>query len=422
MSKILIYSDCFVFSGSENVIENILKASTIREHHDLRFCYAYNAAYATGAARKLAGIPGVSALRIFSAYNQWGNLAQVKMKAGGQGGRYYWLRYLISYAFQLTGLHDCFNIWTLTRAFKKERPEILYINNGGYPGARSCRMAVVAARRAGISKVIFNVNNIAFPPKGWLDKRLDAFIGRQVTRFITASRAAGVQLTALRGFDPARWEDIPNTLSGHDEQKISQLEGALRREFNMPTDKIIVGAVGLLTQRKGFNILIEAIQLIKEQYTGMAMPVVFIFGEGEDRRMLEQQILGAGLHDTVFLPGFRVNILEYMKDMDLFVCPSIANEDFPYVILEAMLMGKPVIGTRIAGIPEQVTDGVNGYIVPPADAPALCKAIVRLLQEAQMRQDMGASSRKRYDEHFNNARTMKTYDDLFTAVGTGKTN
>ncbi|PUZ21235.1 Glycosyltransferase involved in cell wall bisynthesis [Chitinophaga costaii] len=421
MSKVLIYSDCFVFSGSENVIENMLKATSIKDHHDLSFYYAKNAIYAEGVSRKLTGIPGIRPLRIFSAYNQWGNQAQVRKKSGLPGARYLWVRYLLSYGFQLLGLHDCFNIWQQYYAFKKAGPDILYINNGGYPGARSCRVAVVAAHLAGISHIILNVNNLAFPSKGWLDRCLDKFIGQYVTVFVTASQAAGKQLMKLRGFDVAKWKSIPNTLNAQTEQQITLLKGRLRQEFQVPAGVPVIGGVGLLTARKGFSVLINAIHLLKTQYPDLVLPAVFIFGEGEDRRVLEELIRFCELEKNIFLPGFRNDILDYIKDMDLFVCPSIANEDFPYVVLEAMCMSKPVLGTRIAGIPEQIRDGYNGFIVPPSDASALCSALVKLLRDEPERLRMAQRSREIYFNRFNNTHVMRAYDQLFTVVSTDHT-
>lgn len=415
MAKVLIYSDSFVFSGSENVVENILKSEVLGTRHNLNFYYVNNKEYQAGIKRKFTDQTNIKPLGILSAYSQWGNRAIVKRKERSIAACYLWLRYLISYFFQRIGFHDIYNICRLFILFKKEAPEILYINNGGYPGARSCRIAVISARLAGIHKIIFNVNNLAFPPKGFIDTWLDGYIDKKVNVFITASRAAGRRLVEMRNFNAAKCIDIPNTLTVANEEKINTLTGILKKEFSISPDTIVIGAVGLLTHRKGFHILIEAVHHLKTTLN-KELPKVVIFGDGEERGLLEGKIKEYGLGQTVLLPGFRGDILAYLKDIDIFTCPSIANEDFPYVILEAMLMAKPVIGTEVAGIPEQVVDGYNGYIVPPGNVAQLAAAIALLTDDKTKQQVMGANGRQRYMENYKNERVIKRYGDLFDSL------
>jgi len=131
---------------------------------------------------------------------------------------------------------------------------------------------------------------------------------------------------------------------------------------------------------------------------------------------LENKIKNHGLEKTVILPGYKNNMLQYMKDFDVFICPSVADEDFPYVILEAMLLGKPIIGTSIAGIPEQVLDQKNGLIIPPGDAEMLADSIMKMISNKHLIQMMAANSHNRYTENFSNETIMQRYKRLFNSI------
>jgi glycosyltransferase involved in cell wall biosynthesis len=297
-------------------------------------------------------------------------------------------------------------LWQL---FRHEKPDLLFINNGGYPAAQSCRLAVIAGRMAGIKKILFVVNNLAYPPRGIFDRMLDKRINRYVSFFITASKAARDRLVEARSFDLEKCINIPNTLMKTVEKNDSIASGIVREEFNIGRDTIVLGSVGLLTKRKGYHVLVEAMAQLRKVSPAGKYKLV-IFGEGEERRSLEQMITDHHLEDTVLLPGFRANVMEYVKGVDIFVAPSIANEDFPYVIIEAMMLAKPVIGTRVAGIPEQIADGATGYVVEPGSPEQLVAAIEKMTYENI--HTMGLASRQRYFDNFCNKLVMQRYLDL----------
>lgn len=415
MKKILIYSDCFVYSGSENVLENILRSEDIPKEYSLDFYYAYNKEYEKGIKRKFSDLTNVKPFRkLINPYPQWGHPLSAGTIKGTFPRLYIKTLYTIGLILNKVGILRVYNGFSLMKLFKRERPDILLINNGGYPAAESCRTAVISARLAGIRQIVFVVNNMAYPPKNFFDRTLDKYIRKYVSYFVTASRAASERLAEVRGFDQQQCINIPNTLLKEVEKGNTSESDILRSEFAIDKDTIALGAVGLLTLRKGYHVLIAAMAILKEQFPAVKYKLV-ILGEGEERTALEALIAQHGLQDMVVLPGFRPNVMEYVKGMDIFVAPSIANEDFPYVIIEAMMMGKPVIGSRVAGIPEQIDDQHTGYVVQPGVPEDLANAIHKMSDKDSIA-SMGLRSRQRYFDNFCNDLVMKRYLELFRSL------
>jgi glycosyltransferase involved in cell wall biosynthesis len=405
--KILIYSDCFTYSGSENVIENILASEKIKEDFNLKFCYAKNRGYGIRFWQRIDGgiaSKDVTALRIL---NKGSFMNYFRKRDNPVLLRYFSLGKALFIAFlEFIFIAHLYNILRLCARFAGEKIDLLYINNGGYPGATSCRLAVIAASLAGVKKIVFNVNNMAFPAKGIFDDLLDSFVKTHVTYFITASKAAQARLIDVRSFPPAKFVTVPNTLM---EDKISIECPA---GFTIQGNKLKIGAVGLLTFRKGYHDLLAAVRIILDK--GNDNFEVYIIGDGEERFNLENQIAELNIEKHIKLLGYKNRPMDYLSKLDLFVLPSVSNEDFPYVILEAMFLSKPVIGTNVAGIPEQIESGVNGFVVPPANPQELAEAIIKFITTPDLVRQMGLKSHERYFKHFNYSRIEKSYYSLFS--------
>jgi glycosyltransferase involved in cell wall biosynthesis len=121
------------------------------------------------------------------------------------------------------------------------------------------------------------------------------------------------------------------------------------------------------------------------------------------------------VRDNVIFAGFRSDIKEILSAVDLLVIPSLL-EGFPMVTLEAMAMAKPIIATNIDGITEQITNGVNGILVPPKNPSALAKAALRVLNDKELAATIGLSARKKVEQEFSVekmvAETEKVYQSL----------
>lgn len=152
--------------------------------------------------------------------------------------------------------------------------------------------------------------------------------------------------------------------------------------------------VGRLCEQKGQIVLVRACALLKKRGFNFE---VFLVGDGEMRRDVEQEITIAHLQQEVKIAGWRSSeeIRELLLDSKGLVLPSFA-EGLPVVLMEAMALGRPVISTYIAGIPELVRDGIDGLLVYAGSEVHLANAMERLLTMEQSKfQEMGASARIR---------------------------
>jgi glycosyltransferase involved in cell wall biosynthesis len=126
---------------------------------------------------------------------------------------------------------------------------------------------------------------------------------------------------------------------------------------------------------KGISYLIKAMAYVEEG-------TLLIIGDGPERKKTQSLLHSLGLQDRVTLLGWvdRRSMWRYLQQSTVFVLPSL-SEGSPRVIPEAMMCGLPIVATRVGGIPEMMTDGLNGILVPPRNEKVLAEAIRRVLQD-----------------------------------------
>ncbi len=176
--------------------------------------------------------------------------------------------------------------------------------------------------------------------------------------------------------------------------------------------------VGSLTKLKGVDVLLEAMPQILSQFPNARLRLV---GDGPLRREVERQIVEAGLSGAVDLVGVLPysGIPEVLASADIFVFPS-RSEAMPRAVLEAMAMERPVVASRVGGIPEAVRDGVEGLLVPPGDAGALATAVCRVLHDPQLAYALGRRGRQRILERFTfqeNVRALVAWHRTWESKG-----
>jgi len=162
--------------------------------------------------------------------------------------------------------------------------------------------------------------------------------------------------------------------------------------------KLNILFVGRLEEQKGVDYLIKAYKLVKKEIPDSRLIIV---GPGTRLRgKYEKEVQQSGLKDVIFVGGKPQNELpQYYKAADVFCAPATGLESFGIVLLEAMAVGKSVVATNIEGYNSVLTDGVEGRLVPPRDEKMLAQALVSLLTDEPLRQEMAARARLKAMEY-----------------------
>jgi glycosyltransferase involved in cell wall biosynthesis len=161
----------------------------------------------------------------------------------------------------------------------------------------------------------------------------------------------------------------------------------LRDEYGIPCEEVLLGVVARLEPEKGHKYLIQAMPQVLAQAPRAWLAIV---GEGSLSAELRSQAdaLPAGVRDRIIFTGRRDDISALTADLDIAVLPSL-REAQGISILEAMARRKPVIASAVGGVPEVLTDGVEGFLVAPGDVSALADAIAALARSPSLRERMG---------------------------------
>ncbi len=174
---------------------------------------------------------------------------------------------------------------------------------------------------------------------------------------------------------------------------------ALRNELGIPRSAFLMGVVARLEPEKGHRFLVAAMPAIID-----AVPEAWLMlvGEGSERESLAARVaaLPSPARERVILTGRREDISAVTADLAVAVLPSL-REAQGISILEAMARGVPVVASAVGGIPEVITDGVDGLLVPPASPPSLADALVRLARSPELRATLGAAGRRTVAERFS---------------------
>lgn len=177
----------------------------------------------------------------------------------------------------------------------------------------------------------------------------------------------------------------------------------------------VIVTVGRLVRRKGHHVLIDALAVVRDRHPHARLLVV---GEGPERMALEAQAADRGMADRVTFMGTVYPTTSVLAAADLFVFPSI-GEPQGLALLEAYAAGVPVVASRTGGIPEMLTDGVEGLLAPPGDAGGLASAMLRMLADDALR--LAAVSRARLRATaFDVASLADRYLALYRTLGTGR--
>jgi len=284
---------------------------------------------------------------------------------------------------------DLPGLWRLSRALRRHRADVLLATRW-----REFLLGGLAARLARTSRTVCSLS-LRVTPKADPKRRL---IFGLADRVIVNAEEIREALLRRSWIDPQKVAVVHN---GVDLDRFTDLAGGatFRDELGVPADAPLVLNVGALTPQKDHATLVAAAAQLDADVH------VAVVGEGFLREDIAARVAQAGLGDRFHLPGFRADRRPAQAAADLFVLSSY-NEGMPWVLIEALAAGLPVVATDISGTRACVVDGVNGRIVPSRDPEALAAACADLLADRPRREAMAAASRRLAADRFDETRMI----------------
>lgn len=274
----------------------------------------------------------------------------------------------------------------LTRLLLRLKPTIVHTHS-----SKAGILGRWAARLAGVPIIVHSIHGYGVTPRQPPAIRrmliaIERWVGRFTTRFFAVSEA-NRQLGIEQGFFSA--DRCSLVRSGIDLEAFCKTRvdrGAKKRELGLAAERPTVGMVAPLKAQKAPLDFVRVAALVCQTM----QDVQFLFvGDGELREAMEAEVERLGLGQVVHLLGWRRDIAEIMRCLDVFVLTSLW-EGLPRVYLEAFASAVPVVGTRVDGASEVVLDGVNGYLVEPGDVRAMADKVLSLLAHPDVARRMGA--------------------------------
>ncbi|MCS6938673.1 MAG: glycosyltransferase [Roseiflexus sp.] len=301
-------------------------------------------------------------------------------------------------------------LWRLTRRHQFDLIHAHWVLPNGAP-------ALIAARLRRLPLVVsLHGSDVYLASRGWPLALGAAAIFRSAGA-VTACSCDLYQRALRLGAPPSRTTVIPYGVDAHAFRPDPRASVQVRAELNLPSEAPIILAMGRMVYKKGFTYLLDALPHIRAAHP---CATLVLAGYGDLRDELKERARRLGVADAVIFPGQlpRDRAARYVAAADVYVVPSVRDDagnvdGLPNTLLEGMGAARPVVATRTAGIPDVLTDGVHGLLVPERDPAALADAIVHLLNNRDRAARLGEAARRRVLEELSWDVTAARFEEAY---------
>lgn len=311
---------------------------------------------------------------------------------------------------------DAIAVLRLARLIRRVRPRILHTHTAK-AGALG-RLAALLAGDARPPLVLHTFHGHVL--RGYFDpvrtagfRQLERWLARMSTALIAVSPQVRDDLVAL-GVAP-RESFVVIRLGIELEERVAadaQQRAETRRLLGIPPDRFAVGWIGRMTGVKRIEDVLLAFRRLRESGADACLCLV---GDGPDRPVVERRAHELGvMRHTLFL-GYQEDVAPFYAVFDALVLPSL-NEGTPVSAIEALAAARPVVATRVGGVPDVVREGVDGFLVDPGAVDDLAERLARLAADPGLRERMGAAGRARVLPRYAVDRLVDDVDRLYRSL------
>ena len=289
----------------------------------------------------------------------------------------------LSRSIEMRSSLDPFAVIQLRRFMREERIDIVHAHS-----SRDAWLVGYATRFWKRRPVVVRTRHIRNPIRGRFvyTKLTDHIVtvSEDVKRHLLERGVVSEKVTAIpTGIDLARFDR-------------NRISADLRAGFGFKRDDFVIGIVAVLRGKKGHRFLIDAVDRLSDECSGLHLLIV---GEGPMEEEIDRQIAAARRPERFHRVGARSDVPALLAAIDLFVMPSV-QEALGTSIIEAMAMRVPVIASNVGGIPELVHDGETGLLVPPEDPAGLAKAILKVIEDRSLAKRLADHANDRVVLHY----------------------
>jgi len=310
---------------------------------------------------------------------------------------------------------DLVTIWKLFRFFRKERFDIVHTHT-----PKVSLLGQLAAKLAGVHVIVNTVHGFYFhdnmkPMKRWFYIAIEWIAGKCSTMVLSQNpedikaaidlkicKPSKIKLLGngvdLAQFDPARF--------GNDFKKKKRID------IGVPEDATVIGIIGRLVKEKGFLELFEAFREIIKKHDNIWLVIIGPEEPEKTDRIFADTFKQYDIEDKTIYLGPRDDIPELLACCDMYILPSW-REGFPRSAIEAASMALPIVTTNIRGCRQVVDDGNNGILVPLKNVEKLQQAIIKLIEEPDLRHTMGLAGHEKAQKEFDEQTVCRIVLDTY---------
>jgi glycosyltransferase involved in cell wall biosynthesis len=315
----------------------------------------------------------------------------------------------------ISAVHDLRAVLSLARMIRRERPTILHTHTAK-AGAVG-RLAALLAGGARPPIVVHTFHGHVLrgyfgPVRTFGFRQLERWLARMTTALVAVSPEVRDDLVKLGVAPRDRFTVV--RLGIRLDERVADRDGRdeTRRVLGIGPDCFTVGWIGRMTAVKRTSDVLLAFKRLRERGVDARLCMV---GDGPDREPLERRAHELGImRNTLFL-GYQEDVAPFYAAFDAMILPS-GNEGTPVSAIEALAAGRPVVATRVGGVPDVVRDGEDGFLVDTGDVDTLADRLVQLAEDSDLRRAMGEAGRSRVLARYSVERLVDDVDRLYRTL------
>lgn len=309
-------------------------------------------------------------------------------------------------------IKDLVALWKIYRLLRREKPHIVHTHKSkaGFIG----RMAAILA---GIPVIIHTFHGHVFhgyfsARKTRLFLRIERFLARFTNKIVVISQQQQAEIChKYRIAHANKFTVVPLGFDFAPPQIVAQQRGWLRDKYKWGKNDVVVGIIGRLAAIKNHEMFLEVAKRIAKQHQHIKFVII---GDGELRSQLEESVHKRNLQHQVVFSGWIKETARIYSDIDIVALTSL-NEGTPVVAIEGMYYSKPVVATDVGGVADVVDDNC-GFLCAVNDVQNFTDNLLRLANNAQLRQQLGKSAHERSKKMFCYTRLVRDIENLYASL------